>query len=273
MTQTYSLMVAPNGARRGKQDHPALPVTPEEIAQAARSSFDAGADTIHLHVRGSDRQHTLDPALYRDAMDAIEETAPDMNIQITTEAGGIYDVAAQLACLNELRPGAASIAVREMARDPERAARVYALARETTTRVQHILYGPDCIARLRDWCGRGLIVDTRPEVILVLGQYAPPIAARPDMLAPMLDLLGLDRPVSWTVCAFGRAEPECLLATLRAGGNVRIGFENNIELHDGTLFADNAASVRAFVAAARAEGFSPRRLAPEDATSARSEAV
>ena len=271
MTQTYSLMVAPNGARRGKLDHPALPVTAEEIAETARACFQAGADTIHLHVRGPDRQHTLDPRLYRDAMDAIEETAPDMNIQITTESGGIYDVSAQLACLDELRPGAASIAVREMARDPERAARVYALARETGMRVQHILYGADCIARFHDWRSRGVIANERPEVILVLGQYAPPIPARPDMLGPMLDLL--KRPVIWTACAFGRAEPDCLIAALRAGGNVRIGFENNIEAADGTLFPDNATSVRAFVAAARAEGFAPRRTAPEAESTAPPAAV
>ncbi|MFC3119632.1 3-keto-5-aminohexanoate cleavage protein [Jhaorihella thermophila] len=34
--------------------------------------------------------------------------------------------------------------------------------------------------------------------------------------------------MDWTVCAFGPAEHACLLQALRLGGNVRIGFENNL---------------------------------------------
>lgn len=261
MTQVYSLMVAPNGARRGKADHPALPVTIDELAETARACHFAGADAIHLHVRDADRLHSLDPGLYREAMAAIEDRAPGMGIQVTTESGGIYDVPAQLACLDALRPGAASIAVREMTRNPGAAARVYALARETGTRVQHILYSPVCIAQFNDWRDRGTIRERAPEVILVLGQYQPPLFARPEMLAPLRANLGGD--VNWTVCAFGRTEQACLIEALRLGGQVRIGFENNIETPDGAPLADNTASVHAFVATARAQGFKSRRCAAD----------
>ncbi|MFQ5760733.1 MAG: 3-keto-5-aminohexanoate cleavage protein [Acidiferrobacterales bacterium] len=45
------LAVAPNGAHRTRHDHPALPITPAEIARAAAESCEAGASMIHLHVR------------------------------------------------------------------------------------------------------------------------------------------------------------------------------------------------------------------------------
>lgn len=248
--QTYSLMVAPNGARRGKTDHPALPLTPAELAATARASQAEGADAIHLHVRDADGRHSLDPGRYREAMAAIDETAPGMRIQITTESAGRHDVAAQYACLRDLRPAWASASVRELARDPALAARIYALANDAGIRLQHILYGPSCIATFKDLRTRCIIRDETPQVILVLGRYAPPKPAQPSDLAPLL--ARLSHPVDWTVCAFGPAEHACLLQALQLGGDVRIGFENNLHAPDGTLFPDNAASVRAFAAAARA---------------------
>jgi uncharacterized protein (DUF849 family) len=257
MTQGYHLTVAPNGARRGKADHPALPLSTAGIAETARACQAEGAQAIHLHVRDGDGRHSLDAGRYRAAMAAIAERAPGMAIQITTEAADRYDVAAQYACLDALRPAAASISVREMARDSALAARCYALAREAGTEVQHILYTPDCIARLKAWCNQGVITDPVPSVILVLGRYVPPVAATPGDLSPLL--AALDRPVRWAACAFGRNERACLLAALRLGGQVRIGFENNTETPEGAPLADNAASVRAFVAAAAAEGLHPAR--------------
>ena len=53
MTDTldYSLMIAPNGARRTTADHPALPVTAAGLAGTARACQREGATAIHLHVR------------------------------------------------------------------------------------------------------------------------------------------------------------------------------------------------------------------------------
>lgn len=49
--QGISIAVAPNGGRRTKADHPAIPLTPEELALTARDCLDAGAAMIHVHVR------------------------------------------------------------------------------------------------------------------------------------------------------------------------------------------------------------------------------
>ena len=245
-----SIMVAPNGARRTRSDHPALPVTTEELAATARACFAAGADATHLHVRDEEQRQSLDAGRYREAIAAISESAPGMAIQITTESAGIYGVSAQLACLEALRPSAASISVREMARDPGLAARAYALCAEAGTEVQHILYTPDCVVRLRDWRASGVIAKGQDDVIFVLGQYNPPVMAAPGDLDPLLAATG-DMGLRWTVCAFGHNERACLLGALARGGNARIGFENNIHAPDGALLADNAASVAALVAAAR----------------------
>ena len=96
------LAVAPNGARKTKADHPEIPITPDEIAQAAAACAEAGASMIHLHVRDNDDKHTLDPDAYRSAIAAIRrETGDRLVIQATSEAVGIYAPDQQMAMVRE----------------------------------------------------------------------------------------------------------------------------------------------------------------------------
>ena len=119
------IMVAPTGARRGKADHPALPVTLPEIVQTAEACAAAGADALHLHIRDDQGRHSLDAGRYREALQELARAAPALRIQITTESAGVFGVDAQLACLEQVAPAWASVSVREVARAPELAARLY----------------------------------------------------------------------------------------------------------------------------------------------------
>ena len=242
MTGFPLLTVAPNGARRGRGDHPALPVTTAEIAACAKACFTAGADQIHLHVRDAKGGHSLDAGRYRAAIAAIAEQAPALAVQITTEAAGKYDVAAQYACLQALVPKAASVALRETARDPALAVRLYAFAAEAGIEVQHILYTPADLALLSNWMANGIVPPALRSVLFVLGSYQPPRLAQPAELAGFL-AAAQGKDFDWSVCAFGRNELACAKAALHAGGSIRIGFENNIHLPDGQLARDNAQSV------------------------------
>ena len=84
---TPFLMVAPNGAMRGKADHPALPVTIPETVETARACFQAGADALHLHIRDDQGRHTLDPGRYHEALVPLERASqlaaddPDATIE------------------------------------------------------------------------------------------------------------------------------------------------------------------------------------------------
>ncbi len=237
-------MVAPTGARRMPADHAALPVTEAEIAKTARDCFAVGAGALHLHVRDDTGAHSLDPGRYRAAISAVGEAAPDMAIQVTTESAGRFDVADQLACLKALCPDAASVSIREMARDPAQARQVYAFLSELGTDVQHILYDAGCIVQFRAWVADGTLPDDQHNVICVLGAYTPPRAATPedlDIFLPFVRALRLD----WTACAFGPFEHDCLLAAALHGARVRVGFENSLTRADGTPWATNAAYVQA----------------------------
>ena len=111
MTRPF-IMVAPTGARRTKVDHPALPIILPEILAEAEACHAAGADALHLHVRDATGAHSLDHGLYMEALLALQETLPNLRVQITTESAGRYDVSAQLACLEALVPEWASVSIR-----------------------------------------------------------------------------------------------------------------------------------------------------------------
>ncbi|WP_299424950.1 3-keto-5-aminohexanoate cleavage protein [uncultured Shimia sp.] len=240
--QPLKVTVAPNGARKTTRDHPELPTTIDDIAAAARKCADAGAHELHLHVRNAGGKHSLDPGLYREAMSAVSETAPDFRIQITTEAAGIYSVGAQFETLKQLAPTAASVSVREMARDVDIARYVYRFAHDGGTHIQHILYDQNDIFTYRAWLAEGFIEPTQQDVLLVLGQYASPNSAQIQTLPHMLAALNGEMS-SWTVCAFGPTEQQVMRAVLRMNGHVRVGFENNLYRENGTLLRDNTESV------------------------------
>ncbi|MCF2872975.1 3-keto-5-aminohexanoate cleavage protein [Octadecabacter sp. G9-8] len=241
--QTPYILVAPTGARRTKQDHPNLPIQMDEIIQSAAACFAAGAHGLHLHVRDDAGQHTLDPGIYRETLAELETHLPDMGVQITTEAAGVFDVATQLACLDGVKPRWASISVREIARDPALADRVYGTCVDNGTKVQHILYDVADVALLADWHSRGIVRADQTSVIFVLGRYTTGQVSHPSDLTPFLETFENRGP--WMVCAFGQNEHACLHAAAQHGGDLRVGFENNLLDGHGAQFTDNAASVNA----------------------------
>lgn len=244
------ITVAPNGARRQKADHPAIPLTISEITETARACQIAGATAIHLHVHDAAGRHTLDSGLYRETIAEIETHARDMAIQITTEAGGIFDVPAQLTCLRELRPAAASVSVREIMRSPDLAQQFYATAADIGTEVQHILYDTDDLNALHRLIDSGTIPQDMRNVLLVLGRYAPPRQARASELAPFVAALNGEFP-NWTVCAFGANEHAVMLKAAKMGGDLRVGFENNLCRPDGSPALDNAENIARIATALR----------------------
>lgn len=247
------ITVAPNGARRGVVDHPKLPITLAEIIETATDCAAAGADEIHLHVRDPNGRHSLDVGLYRETIAEIAKVTPHLDVQVTTEAAGIFSVEEQLFTLQSLRPAAASIAVREMARDLQLAARAYGLCRDAATSVQHILYDLKDLEQLIRWQREGVVSRVGCSVLLVLGQYAPARLAMDSELAPFVTALE-GHVDQWMVCAFGRNEQAVVEEAINLGGHVRVGFENNIERPDGSLLIDNAESVSRAAQAARAMG-------------------
>ncbi|WP_145105797.1 3-keto-5-aminohexanoate cleavage protein [Cereibacter sediminicola] len=250
------IMLAPNGARLTKADHPALPVTIPEIVSAALAGRAAGADGLHAHVRDAEGRHVLDAGLYAELLAELDRKTPGFPVQVTTEAVGIYSPAEQRALVERLLPRLVSIAFREIAAEPDAdvTRRFFAFCAEAGCHVQHILYDLEDIARLVAAVDEGTIPREGLAVLLVLGRYTPGQVSVPaDLDLPAAALLQALPAADWAVCAFGPRETECLVAAHRMGGKMRIGFENNLLQSDGQPAPDNAARVAELVAALRSD--------------------
>lgn len=258
--QGVTIAVAPNGGRKVKADHPAVPLTPRELADTAVRCLDAGASMIHAHVRAADGRHLLDADAYIAAIAAIRGAVGDrLVIQITSEALGRYTPAEQRAVVRAVRPEAASLALRELVPDAaEEAAFADLLGwmRREAVMPQIILYDAPDAARLADLIVRGLVPFERPPVLFVLGRYTAGQTSHPRDLLPFIER---DAPSfgHWSVCAFGAREIACVTAAALLGGHVRVGFENNEHLPDGSRAAGNEDLVAAARRAIEAIGLKP----------------
>lgn len=237
------LAVAPNGGRRTKTDHPALPIGPTDLARTAAECRDAGAAMIHVHVRDGADRHLLDADAYRAAITAIRaEVGEGMVIQITSEALGIYRPEQQMAVVRAVKPQAASLALRELMPDTtNEAAFGDFLQWMKAERVapQFIVYEPEEAVRLDALRRRGIVPFDEPPVLYVLGRYTTGQTSAPQDLLPFL---APDQPVfqRFMVCAFGAHEAACVIMGGLLGGGLRVGFENNLVLPDGSPAVSNA---------------------------------
>ena len=252
----FIVMCAPNGARKTQQDHPRLPVTPVELADCAESIHQSGASIMHVHVRDERQGHSLDVGRYRAAIAAIRNRVGDqLIIQVTSEACGIYTSDQQMSMVRELKPEAVSLALAELCPDEQsepRAAEFYGWLQDEHIMVQHILYSVDELQRFADLRDRGVIADSRPFALFVLGRYATDLTGQPEDLDAFVAAAPSD--LTWAVCCFGRTESDAALRAAAAGGHARVGFENNLLLPDGGVAADNTALVRLAAEAGRQEG-------------------
>lgn len=240
------IMVAPNGARRLKSDHPALPITPIEIAETAKDCLAAGATAIHLHARDGRGRHTLARHIYESYLLALRRAVGErMTIQITTEAVGQYAPDDQINAVKQIKPEAVSLALRELLPDEQgeqKAAEFFGWLDQNGIATQYIVYNPEEITWFFRLCRRGIIPNEHRSLLFVLGRYLEPNqVVEPTILRHYLD--ACEEEPDWMVCAFGKEETACLTAAICLGGNVRVGFENSLWLGNGRLARDNAEKV------------------------------
>lgn len=246
-TRQVAIAVAPNGGRLTTADHACVPVTPGALATCASACLEAGAAMFHIHVRDRDQNHLLDAQAYVEAISAIRAAVGDrLVLQITTEALGRYQPDFQAEIVRKVRPEAASLALRELIPDAGHEssfAELLAFMARERIAPQIILYSPDEAVRLNDLIKRGLVPFEDLPVLYVLGRYT---AGQRSAPADLLPFLAASQPKfsHFMVCAFGPQEAACVTSAALLGGHVRVGFENNTALPDGSVAESNAQTVK-----------------------------
>ena len=248
-----AIIVAPNGARKNKNDHPALPITKQEIVAEVLACRDAGAAMVHLHARDHNGLHSLAIDDNLQILAAVKEAVADsIIIQLTTEAIGQYQPQHQMELIRETTPEAASFALSELIPNdsflPE-AEKFFRWVADRGMIAQYILYTKEDLQRYFELIKQGILPDINHHLLLVLGRYHKQLISTPSDLIPFLSCPGLnelmvDQKHRWATCAFGPNEQKCLISSMLMGSDIRIGFENNHLNNLGVNAQSNAHQVQ-----------------------------
>ena len=242
------LMVAPNGARKIKKDHPAVPLTISETVATEKSCYKADAGAIHLHVRDKEGQHVLDSGLYKEALNELEHQVPNMHIQVTTEAIGKYSPEDMRKLAYDVTPPGTSIGTSELipSRKPEEEdIKLYKYLTEAGTKIQHILYKPEDIDLLAELLNKAEIQINDAWCLFVIGHYSGRISYPENISLFVKKMEEHKINLDWAICAFGKEEMSCLEKAISLGGKIRVGFENSLFMHNGEIAPDNHIKVDA----------------------------
>jgi uncharacterized protein (DUF849 family) len=215
-----------NGART----HPLVPVTPDELAVAARDAVAAGAADIHLHPKTPSGLDTLDAAAVAAALAHVRAAVPGVTVGVTTGAwtASAVERVAHISRWTQL-PDHASVNWHEDGAEEVAAA---LLSRGVAVHAG-IFSSTDGAARLR----RSAVLG---RVSRILAEVVPPSI---DVDALLSSLAGLAPPVLL------HGEEEAAWPVLRRaqamGLDTRIGLEDTVTLPDGTPASSSADLVRA----------------------------
>ena len=241
------IMVAPNGARKTTEDHPAIPVTIDQLVTVASDCFDAGARAMHFHVRDGEQRHVLDAGLYKEAIAALRAAVPELHLQMTTEAVGRYSPEEMRKVTEEVMCEGVSIGIIEMIPDgviSDEIIRFYQMLVANDIRVQHICYYTEHIELLSRLLTQANLPREELWVLFTIGHYSGRISD-PSTIPQFVQTLKQEEIYAdWGVCAFDKEEESCLKMAIELGGSVRVGFENSMVMPDGSVAADNIQKVR-----------------------------
>jgi 3-keto-5-aminohexanoate cleavage enzyme len=267
-TKPIIITVAVTGSRPTKEMNPAVPYTPQEIAESAVESFKAGASVAHIHVRDP---QTGRPAfrldLFREVVERIRERC-DMVINLTTS--GLFlegeDVIRRRLQPVSLRPELCSLDVgsinfrdRVFVNPPEWGETAARTMLEAGVKPELEVFDVGHVYQALDLIEKGLVKDP-PYFQLCMGVKWG-IEGTVDNLLFMRDKL--PQGAVWSVLGVGHAQLHMITAGMMLGGHVRVGFEDNIYLKRGLLASSNAQMVE--MAAELAERLGRKVATPKEA--------
>jgi uncharacterized protein (DUF849 family) len=269
------LTCAVTGNLTRREQNPALPVTPAEIAQSAVDAARAGAAIVHLHARDpATGRGSMQAGLFDEIVNRIRAADVDVILNLSTGEGGRF-----MPSDDDPRVAAPGTTLTQ----PEkRVAHVEALRPEVCTLDFNTMYSGTAVVintprNLEIMARRVLDAGVVPEIELFDSgdlQMALAFVERGILHGPILwnIVLGvrygamadsqtmmyfasrLPRDAQWTAFGIGRMAFPMLAQAWLLGGHVRIGMEDTVYLDRGVLATSNAQLVDKAMGSVRSLG-------------------
>jgi 3-keto-5-aminohexanoate cleavage enzyme len=238
------ITVAPTGAELAKSDFPQLPTTLEELVETAKSCEAAGAAMIHLHIRDSEHQPTLDHGYLSAAVEALRD-ATTLVIQLST-GGSVHDPLEQRLTVLDAEPDSCSLTCGttnfgdDMFLNPWGfMSDLYVQAQEREVVPEFELFDLGHVASLSRLVDKhGLPFGGKVHVDFVTGVPG----GMPGSPAALLAGVAMLPPevTSWSATGIGRSHLPVAAAALAAGGHLRVGMEDNVVFARGVPVEHNS---------------------------------
>ena len=258
MTMNTNVVVtcAVTGAGDTVDKHPAIPITPEQIANSAIEAADAGAAIVHLHVRDPKTgKGSRDINLFKETVELVRNSGRNVLINLTAGMGGdlvvddenpevpaegtdLVSAEERMAHVELLRPDIASLDCGTINFDNSNYVYIQTpnMLRAMAARYAEIGVKPEMevfdLGHLRfanQMVSEGLIKGP-PMYQVCLGI---PWGAGADS-ATMTAMVGqLPRDAFWSGFGISRTQMPMAAQAMLLGGNVRVGLEDNLYLEKG----------------------------------------
>jgi uncharacterized protein (DUF849 family) len=263
MNSSAFITCAVTGAGDTVGRHPAIPVTPKAIAEAAIEAARAGAAVAHIHVRDPETgKGARDPALFKQVVERVREADVDVVLNLTAGMGG------DLTLGSVDRPLPPNPEGTDMAGPLERLAHVEELLPEICTLdcgTMNFAEGDYVMTNtpdmLRAMARRVMELGVRPELevfdtghlvfvkqLVKEGLIEGPLMVQlcmgipygaPDDPGTLLAMVNQLPPGAvFSAFSIGRRQLPYVAMAVLAGGNVRVGLEDNLYLSKG-VYASN----------------------------------
>ena len=252
MNNKIVITCALTGAETTKAQQPALPVSPQELADAAYGAWQAGAAIVHLHVRKPDGSPTQDIKIFKEAMDLIRKKC-DVVVEFTT-GGAVGMTPEERVAPVSLKPDMASLDCGTVNFGDEYIVNTLPIMRQFASEMNK--YGVRPTLECFD-----VSHVSSSHILIKEGLIKPPyhygfvmnvpaaVKYSPKLLTSMIEEMP---PESYfTVMGIGRAHLPGIYGAIACGGFIRVGFEDNIYYSKGRLAKSNAEFVERAVRIAK----------------------
>jgi uncharacterized protein (DUF849 family) len=264
MQRKVMISCAVTGSADTPGRNPAVPVTPQQIAQSAVDAAKAGAAIVHIHVRDpKTTRPSMDKALYGEVVERIRASGVDVLINLTTGPGARFmpgdddplqpgpatnmkPPARRVEHVMELRPDICSLDMGSM----NMGGYVFVNTQSHLEAMAVAIRDAGVIPELEVFEAGHLLLAKR---MIETGHIKPPgmfqiclgIAwgqpATPEAMHYMRSMLPPASP--WFAFGISLYQFPMVAQAVLLGGHVRVGLEDNIYLGKGQLAPSNAALV------------------------------
>ena len=263
------ISVAITGVMANRNQHPAIPYTPEEMAEETYRAYNAGASIVHIHGRERDGSPSIRPEVFKEITEEIKKKC-DIIINYSTGAVGIPKEM-RIAHIKELAPdiGALNMGSMNYAKySTKRRDFIFKFVFENNfddimyfinemnqvgTKPELECFDAGHVANSYPLIDMGLLkTPVHYSFVLGVNGGAPPT---PRMLQTMADII--PKGSHWHVIGIGPVQWRLIAAALSMGGDIRVGLEDNFYLGNGKKAENNGELVEAAANLARAIGREP----------------